>query len=145
MSKKLAAGYVQQDKATESILNGQTKPEILTPAHRAALQRQAEKQKPLRYVTLADKIAEDTFFIRNYKYYGSDKQYPETVDHAMRTVSKAYPYAKGGLLLVDEPLNELEMIRAYEKAKTLKKLGFRFVVVERDSTLDMLLEQLGEL
>lgn len=116
--------------------------DLESPAHAAALRRQELRQ---RFITLSDQIAESTLFFRNYKYRGADQLFPKDIEFDWRVVTKAYPNAKGGLLLVDEPRNEYEMLIAYEKQKTLKKQGFRHIVIEGDATLEDLLQQLGEL
>jgi len=83
---------------------------------------------------------------RNFKWDLQNKSYPMMRDLHMRFVTKAYPDIKKfkGPLLVDEPKTELEMLRMYEKQKVLKKLGFKHVVIEKDTTVFDCLEQLGE-
>ena len=108
--------------------------------HRKALAKY-EMRKEL--VTVADKVAQHTFYTRNYKFRDADKLFPDHWDK--RTVTKHYPMAHGGALLVDEPQNEWETERAFEKHKVLKKLGYRHIVIESDTTVDHCLEQLGEL
>lgn len=117
------------------------------PEHKKALLR-SEQRKVL--ITLADQVAQDTFYFRNYKYKGADKAYPDSLHALQRFTTKCYPYAKEGLLLVDEPRNPREEKLAFEKQKVLKALGFRHVVIaEYDAmkqvTLYDLMEQLGEI
>lgn len=116
-----------------------------SPEHLAAVRKSDAKK---HFSSMSDRLAEDTLFYRNHKWAGADKYFPNKDQHIMRIVSKFYPYARGGELLIDEPNNEAEMIFAYEKQKFFKqnKLGFRHVVIEpNDTKLDLLLEQLGEL
>lgn len=98
-----------------------------------------------QFVTLSDHIAESDIFVRNFKFHEADKLYPDLAFVSYRFVTKMYPYAKRGVLFVDEPRNENEVLSAYHKQKQLKKLGYRHVVIERDSTLFDCLEQLGEI
>lgn len=110
-------------------------------SHRRSLQKYEEKQQWLYPI---ERIAQDKLFIRQVKFPGSDEAYPEVTQALFRFVSKYYPYAKGGPLYVDEPKNEKEVYRAYERQKVIKKLGFRHLIVEHDTTYEHLLEQLGE-
>lgn len=98
-----------------------------------------------QFVTLADHIAESNLFIRNFKFLEADTLYPDINFVDYRFVTKMYPHAKKGMLLVDEPRSENQTKMAYEKQKKLKKLGYRHVVIEEDTTLYDCLMQLGEL
>jgi len=107
-----------------------------------------KNQKPPRtggneFVSLAEKIAQDSTVLINWKFKDAAEYYPN--HPTMRTVRKYYMYAKGGPLLVDEPRDPKDVFMCFEKQKLLKKLGYRHIVVERDSTIGDLLEQLGEL
>src|SRR5271166_6551822 len=97
-----------------------------TPSHKRAILKAELRQK---FITLADQVAESTTYFRSYKYKGADKAYPYSLHALQRFTTKCYPYAKGGLLLVDEPRNEREEKLAFEKQKTLKALGFRHIVI----------------
>lgn len=108
-------------------------------AYERALARVDERKK---FISIADQIARDTLYFRNWKFKDSDKMYP--TEPKMRTVGKYYPNAWKGPLLVDEPRNEYEIMRAYEKQKFLKSLGYRSIVIEKDSGFWECLEQLGE-
>lgn len=110
-----------------------------SPAHEKALRRVGSRQE---FVTLSDQLAEHPLYHRNYKYPNGWKYFPQNSE--MHQVTKYYPLAKGGPLLVDEPRTENEMVLAYEKQKVLKKSGLRHIVVEKDSTMEDLWEQLGE-
>lgn len=81
--------------------------------------------------------------IRSVKFPGADAAYPDTLDALYRFVSAYYPYAVGGPLYVDEPKNEKEVHRAYERQKVMKKLKHRYVIIEKDTCYEDLLEQLG--
>lgn len=116
------------------------KSDLNTPAHRNAMSR-AEARQTL--ITIADQVAGHPQYFRNYKYKDCWKHFPS--DPEMQMVDKYYPHAKGGPLLVDEPQTESQMMKAYEKQRILKKAGFRHIVIEKDSILDMCLDQLGEL
>lgn len=96
-----------------------------------------------KLVSIADQIAESDFFYRNWKYKEGEKHFPEDV--LCWFVDKCYPYAKNGMLLVDEPRTEQSKLRSYAKRNVLKKLGYRFIIIEMDSDYYHCLEQLGEI
>lgn len=102
-----------------------------------------------KFGTLSDQIAESNIYFRNYRYPKGREIYPDDLQSDFRIVTKAYPYAKGGMLLVDEPKTEKEASKMYEKQKRLKKLGLRHIVIEKTGHLHTTyadcLEQLGEL
>jgi len=79
-------------------------------------------EKRQQFISVSDQIAESHFYFRNYRYPKGNELYPDALESDFRIVSKAYPYAKGGLLLVDEPRTEKESLKMYEKQKKLKKL-----------------------
>lgn len=97
------------------------------------------------FITLSDHVAESSLYLRNYKFNEANQVYPDVTQVKYRFVTKMYPHAKKGMLLVDEPQNESEVMMAYEKQKKLKKLGYRHIVVESNTTLYDCLNQLGEL
>lgn len=119
-----------------------------SPEHTRALLR-AELRS--QFVTLAEQLAESTLFFRNYKYKGADKEYPDDLHALQRFVTKCFPHAKNGMLLVDEPKNEREAKLCFEKQIVLKKLGFRHVVIQfyeglkSETTLHDCMKQLGEI
>ena len=96
-----------------------------------------------RLLAIADKIAESNIYTKNWLWPRAAENFPDRP--AMHYIDKYYPYAKRGPLLVDEPSTEADALISYEKQKVLKKLGHRSVVIERDSTLADILDQLGEL
>jgi hypothetical protein len=113
----------------------------ITPAHRSALARYEVKKQ---YLYPIERITQDHTVVRNVKFPDADKYYPNSTQALFRFVSKFYPNAKGGPLWVDEPKNEGEIYRAYERQKVMKKIGLRHVVYEKDTSYENLLEQLGE-
>lgn len=99
-------------------------------AHQMALKRCEDRKK---FVTFSDQIAEHTFYFRNYKYQRANILYPRDLDSDYRFVSKCYPYAKCGMLLVDEPKNEHEYQMALKKQEALRKSGFKHIVIWLES------------
>jgi hypothetical protein len=113
-----------------------------SPKHQALIAKIDERK---RLIAIADKIAEHTFYYRNWKWPDADQHFPNHVD--LRFVDKCYPYAKGGMLLVDEPRDSVDADQSYMKQKLLKKLGIRHIVLEDNpaTTLYDALEQLGDI
>lgn len=109
--------------------------------HKRALQNYDAKQEFLYPI---ERIAQSKIVERNIKFKGADEAYPRMDQFRMRFCDCYYPNAKGGSLYVDMPKNETEAHRAYERHKVMVKLGLRHVILERDTTYEHLLEQLGE-
>jgi hypothetical protein len=112
-------------------------------SHRRALQRYEAKRQ---FTSPVEELAQNiSGMVGNVKFPGADEAYPLDTQALFRFCSKVYPNAVGGPLYVDYPKNEVEIYRAYERTKVMKKLKIRHVIIESDSTLEHLLEQLGEL
>jgi len=110
-----------------------------SPAHRNALRRAELKGQ---FISISDQVAQSNLFFRNYKLPLKVKI---PVDHPdAQIVTKFYPHAKGGPLYVDEPIAAVTIDRAYLRQKILKSFGLRHIVIEKDSSLEHALEQLGE-
>jgi hypothetical protein len=117
-------------------------PDTDSAAHKRSIMRTELRGQ---FITLSDHVAESDIFVRNFKFHEADKVYSDLAFVDYRFVTKMYPYAKNGVLFVDEPRNEPQAHVAYEKQKQLKKLGYRHIVIEDDTTLFDCLEQLGEI
>lgn len=115
---------------------------LAVAANRRALQKYDLKQQFLYPI---ERITMDKLTLRYVKFPGADEAYPNVQDARMRFCTTFYPNALGGPLYVDEPRNEVDTYRAYERNKVMKKLGHRHLILEKDTTYEMLLEQLGEL
>lgn len=111
-------------------------------SHRRALAKFDSKKQ---FIYPLERITQGTVVIRQVKFPGADAAYPDVTHALYRFVSSYYPYAQGGPLYVDEPKNEKEVFRAYERQKVMKKLGLRHVIIDKDTTYEDLLEQLGTL
>lgn len=125
MGKIVAPETRQKGKYVNFDEEDKAKPDSV--AHQKALKR-SELRKT--FVSVDSQFAESNHLFRNYKYTNANTIFPHSVDADKRFVSKCYPYAKGGLLLVDEPKNDKERVVMLEKHKVLRKLGFRHVVLE---------------
>lgn len=81
---------------------------------------------------LASKIAEDTIGMSlNFRFKNAEKHFPH--EPTLRTVDKCYPRAKGGMLLVDEPNDDVSYKVCLRKGTVLKELGYRYLIL-RPST-----------
>lgn len=132
MSKKVIA--------PESKLNGMNvedvakdkNADVMTPAHRNALRRAEMRSK---FVSPPECYAESNVFFRNYLFKDAHKIYPDAMQADYRFVDKCYPYAKGGMLLVDEPRTEMQLKRAKDRHVHLIKMGFRHIIFEENMSL----------
>ncbi|MBX4188340.1 MAG: hypothetical protein KW793_04385 [Candidatus Doudnabacteria bacterium] len=112
-------------------------------AHKRALARYESKRQ---FTSPIEELVQDiSVMVGTVKFPGADEAYPDVTQALMRFVTKIYPNAIGGPLYVDQPRNDVEVYRAYERQKVMRQLGLRHVIIERDSTLEHLLEQLGEM
>lgn len=150
--RRIIAPQAAQENRNVILGEPQAPRDLDSPEHRRALQRLEDRQK---FVTIADQIARETLFLRNYRWPGSTVRFPDDIDANMRFVTKYYPHAEGGPLFVDEPSTFREVIDSYKKQKILKELGFRCIIVEHQhytpegnivqaSTLTDVLEQLED-
>lgn len=110
-------------------------------SHKRALQKYEAKQE---FIYPIERITQDKTVIRNVKFPGADEAYPHAHQALMRFCTSFYPNAKGGPIYVDEPKNDQEIHRAYERHKVMMKNKIRHLIVEKDTTYEHLLEQLGE-
>jgi hypothetical protein len=153
-ARKIIAPQASAENKSVILNEGAPDPEkdIMTPEHRRALNR-ADARKEL--VSIADQLAGDVMFFKNYRWPDAIRHYPEDHDAMMRFVSRYYPHAKPRALYVDEPSNHRDVARCEEKRKIMKASGLRYVVLNRGyQTPDGLpvdpetylgaLEQLGE-
>ncbi len=142
MNKRtIVAPESKTQKMVEVSEDVQPSRDIMTASHRKALARYEYKKEFLYPV---EKIAQDNVCIMNVKFPGADEAYPQVHEALFRFVSKLFPNAKGGPLYVDQPKNEKEVYRAYERHKVMIKLKLRHIIAEKDSSYEHLLEQLEE-
>ena len=104
-------------------------------------------KRTAEFNTLAEQAARSSVFFKNH-YVDELREQFKHFDR-MKRVDKAFPYAKLSptgepvLALFDEPTTEADLEVCYQKAKVMKKLGYRYAIIEKDSTLFDVLEQLG--
>lgn len=91
---------------------------------------------------LASKIAESDLSSRNFKFKDAETHFP--LRPTWRTVDRYFPNAKGGPLLVDEPEDKADIDACAEKAKVLKKLGYRYVYLTKETDEYAARQMLGE-
>lgn len=82
-----------------------------------------------QFKSLAERVAGDQLFYRNYYYPGSSSHFKE--DH-MRCVDKYFPYAEGGGLYIDEPMLPHEEADCEKKRAAMKMLGLRYLIIKRN-------------
>jgi hypothetical protein len=82
--------------------------------------------REVQFSSLAEKIAGDKLYYKNYYYPGGRESFMETRG---QTVDKFFPYAEGGPLFVDE-VSRLENPELFEKkTKMMEHLGHRYVAI----------------
>jgi hypothetical protein len=101
------------------------------------------------YKTLAEQLAKSTVVIKNH--YLDELREQFKYHDRMKRFDKMFPYARlnGGdatcKLYVDEPTNDMELDVCYQKAKIMRQMGLKYVIIEKDSVLFDLLQQVGEI
>lgn len=100
------------------------------------------------FESLSDKIARHKFFNRNWISYDLKAEFPR--DHRLWHVDKMYPYAtdfagKHKPLLVDEVRTEEDHRECLRKKAVLERHGYRYVILENDTSYEDALIQLGEM
>lgn len=93
-------------------------------------------------VGIAEKIANDKLCYLNWYFPRSAELFPNNA--SMRYVTRYFPYAEGGPLLVDEPRDGFEFELCKQKAPILRAEGHRYLIVSHDTTLADALSQIGE-
>lgn len=104
--------------------------------------------KPVQdFKTLAEQVAKSTVFFKNV-YIDELRETYKYFDR-MKRIDKVFPYAKINndgpteKLYVDEPVSESDVNTCFEKVKIMKRLGHKYLVIEKDTLLIDALEQLG--
>lgn len=95
------------------------------------------------YDSLSDEIAESKDYTRYFKIRELEQEFPH--EPYLRSVGKHYPHAKNGTLLVDEVNDDIRKAECMRKHEALKRLGYRHVVLEPDTTKYEAYTQLGEI
>ena len=119
----------------------------LEPRKREAIERSDRSKSTTEFKTLAEQAARSTVYFKNFYLEELREQYKHY--DRFRRVDKAFPYAKLGagqesvLVLFDEPVTESDLEVCFQKVAVMKKLGYRYAIIEKDSTLFDVLEQLG--
>jgi len=108
-----------------------------TDEHKRNVRKVVEINKKLDSV--ATKLAQDFFCHVNWKIDKSSE-----VELPFRFVQKYFPYAKGGALLIDEEKIYDNKDYYAQKTDILRGLGYRYLYIENNKTLDELVEQLNE-
>jgi len=124
------------------------KPKRLTIADEVQDQVRHDRAKPVQeFKTLAEKVAKSTICFKNF-YPAELRETFKYVDR-MKRIDLVFPYAKltedgpTTTLLVDLPATDQEVEICHRKAKILKDAGYKYCVIEKDSSLFEVLQQLG--
>lgn len=128
--------------------------QVITPGNPEERHEQAERLEQVRqpvqeFKTLPEQVAKSRICFKNW-YVPELREKYKNYDRIKR-IDLVFPYArldsvgeKKEMLLVDLPKNENEVEQCELKLKLLKKLNYRYIYLEDDSTLYDALMQLGE-
>lgn len=93
--------------------------------------------------SIAEKLAGDKLFYRNWMWPAGKEFFPHEPN--MWFVSRYYPYALGGALLLDEPVTDLEKSQCKVKQEKILAKGFRYYIIDRAKSVEEMLFELGGL
>lgn len=123
------------------------KPKKLTLADEVREQVLYERQRPVQeFKTLPEQVAKSTVYFKNF--YPSELRERFKYADRMKRIDLVFPYAKltedaaPCVLLVDTPETEQEFDVCLQKAKILREAGYKYAIVEKDSNLFDILQQL---
>ncbi len=112
--------------------------EEITPKESFTLSRGASEVQ--EYKSLAERVAEDNLYYRNYYYPGGKQAFP--FHQRLHMVDKYFPYAKGGPLFIDELTRVDDESIFKEKELTMKTLGHRYIAIKPGMTELEVIERL---
>ena len=127
--KKQRAAYGRQIVKTKADTT-----EMATEEKLAEIRRDAVVLRRNKPGTLADRIAGSTFFYVNWYYPEGRFEWPQ--HNNLRHVGRMYPHAEGGMLLVDEPKLPGDFENCEMKAKVLRRLGYRYLIIKPEMTYE---------
>lgn len=81
---------------------------------------------------LPDRIANDSFYVRNYPIPKSKELFP--LEWRMQYAELCYPYAEGGPLYLDMPVTTYDVALCERKFQALKGRGVRYAYITKDAT-----------
>ena len=110
-------------------------------AHKDAQTRVTE------FKTLAERAAKSTLHFKNW--YVEELRDRFKFFDRMKRIDQVFPYAKLSetgptcMVLFDIPKNEVDLETCLKKAPIVRGLGYKYAIIEDDSSLFDVLEQLG--
>lgn len=101
--------------------------------------------KTQEFKTLAEQVTKSSVYHKNW-YVDELRETFKYFDR-MKRVDKVFPYAKINetgtcMVLIDEPSTEIELEQCFRKAAILRGIGYKYAIIEKDSSLFDVLEQL---
>jgi len=121
--------------------------ELSVPNDKIPVVKQSDHlAKTQDFKTLAEQAAKSSIFFKNYYVEELREKYKH--HDRMKRIDKAFPYARikddsTGIVLIDEPVNETDLEICLQKSKLLKEIGYKYAIIEKDSSLFDVLAQLG--
>jgi hypothetical protein len=99
------------------------------------------------FPTLAEQVTKSRVFHKNW-YVEELRERFKHFDR-MKRIDKVFPYARLSdseetcMVLIDEPKTEIELDQCLQKVKVMAELGYKYAIIECDSSLYDVLNQLG--
>jgi len=122
--------------------------ELRIPEEKASTMAHHDAQtRVTEFKTLAERVAKSTLYFKNW-YVEELRDRFKNFDR-MKRIDQVFPYAKlsetkqACMVLFDTPKNESDLEICLRKAPIIRNLGYRYAIIENDSSLFDVLEQLG--
>lgn len=136
MSKSIYAKTVRPKKV-QVLAESFNDPEVLREHKRDDMVKSHTE-----FRTTAEKLARSSIY--HVHFYVPELVAKHRFNDAMQSVSKMFPFAAGGKLLVDEPEDKFEVDECKEKEKILVAAGYRYIYIEQGDKLDIAQSKLEE-
>ena len=82
-----------------------------------------------KMLSLAERVANDTFYYKNYYFEGARDAFKGQKE--LQTVSRYFPYSEHGPLFVDEPINDFELENCKIKGQFMKANKMKYLVIKK--------------
>ena len=97
-------------------------------AQERRIQKSIAKKASRRFSNLADMIAEDDFYMKNFPIPKGKEMFP--AEFRMQYSDLFYPYSPGGPLYVDTPKTTFDIVLCEKKLPVMKAKGLRYTFIK---------------
>lgn len=117
----------KDQRIAERVVKRQISSDDMMPDHSPDLDSKPRKMKIVD--PISDQVADSKYYIRNWKWNGAQDDFPQ--EPWLRCTDKFYPRSQFGPIAIDEPRNEIDILKSERKKKFLKEKGIRFLITTK--------------